>query len=67
MRKAGGKSGILPEFVRHGGPELWDRILKLMKCGRVGKVVRDWQDAESFLFSRKVISNVWTTGAESVS
>ena len=42
MRKAGGKSGILPELVRHGGPELWDRILKLMEqVWKGGKVVSD--------------------------
>lgn len=46
MRKAGGKSGILPELVRHGGPELWDRILKPMKqVWEDGKVVSDWQGA----------------------
>ena len=30
-RKAGGKSGILPELILCGGPELWSRILKLIQ------------------------------------
>ena len=46
MRKAGGKSGVLPELIPHGGVDLWDRILEVMqKVWEEGKVVRDWQDA----------------------
>ena len=46
MRKAGGKSGVLPELILHGGVDLWDRMLEVMqKVWEEGKVVRDWQDA----------------------
>ena len=46
MQKAGGKSGILPELVIHGGPELWSRILKLMEqVWKDGEVVSAWRDA----------------------
>ena len=46
MRKAGGKSGILPELMIHGGPELWGRILKLMEqVWEDGEVVSAWRDA----------------------
>ena len=45
-RKAGGKSGILPELILSGGPELWDRVLTMIKqVWEDGMVVRDWQDA----------------------
>ena len=45
-RKAGGKSGILSELITYGGPELWDRILKLMEqMWMNGQVVADWKDA----------------------
>ena len=45
-RKAGGKSGILPELILCGGPELWSRILKLMQqVWKEGRVVGEWQDA----------------------
>ena len=45
-RKAGGKSCILSELITYGGPELWDRILKLMEqVWKDGQVVRDWKDA----------------------
>ena len=45
-RKSGGKSGILPELILYGGPELWDRMVRLMKqVWEDGSVVRDWQDA----------------------
>ena len=45
-RKAGGKSGILPELILRGGAELWSRILKLMQqVWEEGRVVREWQDA----------------------
>ena len=56
MQKACGKSGILPELVIHGGPELWGRNLKLME--------QVWEDSEValmlgvmqllFLFRRRV-------------
>ena len=46
IRKAGGKSGVLPELILHGGVDLWDRMLEVMrKVWEEGKVVRDWQDA----------------------
>ena len=46
MRKAGRKSGVLPELIFHGGVDLWDRMLEVMqKVWEEGKVVRDWQDA----------------------
>ena len=46
IKKAGGKSGILPELVIHGGPELWGRILKLMEqVWKEGEVVSAWCDA----------------------
>ena len=31
MQKAGGKSGLLPELLIRGGPELWGMSLKLME------------------------------------
>ena len=44
--KSGGKSGVLPELILHGGVDLWDRMLEVMqKVWEEGKVVRDWQDA----------------------
>ena len=54
MRKAGGKSGILPELVIHGGPELWGRILKLMEqVWEDGEVVSAWRDAVIFPIPKK--------------
>ena len=45
-RKAGGKSGILPELILCGGAELWSRILKLIQqVWEEGRVVGEWQDA----------------------
>ena len=45
-RKAGGKSGVLPELILHGGVDLWDRMLEVMqKVWEEDKLVRDWQDA----------------------
>ena len=45
--KAGGRTGILPELILCGGPELQHRLLKLMKeVWKVGYVVQDWKDAE---------------------
>ena len=45
--KAGGRTGILPELLLHGGAELQDRLLLLMDdVWKRGKVVKDWQDAE---------------------
>ena len=44
--KAGGKSDILPELILSGGPELWDRVLTMIKqVWEDSMVVRDWQDA----------------------
>ena len=46
-RKAGGKTGILPELVLFGGAVLWDRLLELMQAmWREGEVVTDWKNAE---------------------
>ena len=46
MRKAGGKSGVLPELILHGGVDLWDRMLEVIqKVWEEGKVVRNCQDA----------------------
>ena len=46
MRKAGGKSGVLPELTLYGGVDLCDRMLEVMqKVWEEGKVVRDRQDA----------------------
>ena len=43
----GGRTGILPELLLCGGPELHERVLLLMEdIWRRGKVVKDWQDAE---------------------
>ena len=45
--KAGGRTGILPELVLYGGPELQERLLLLMDdIWRGGTVVKDWWDAE---------------------
>ena len=45
--KAGGKTGILPELLLSGGPDLYDRLLLLIAdVWKRGKVVKDWQDAE---------------------
>ena len=45
--KAGGRTGILSELLRHGGAELHDRLLKLVQevCEE-GVVVGDWKDTE---------------------
>ena len=44
--KAGGRTGILPELLLHGGAELQDRLLLLMDdVWKRGKVVKDWQHA----------------------
>ena len=44
--KAGGRTGILPELIVHGGTELWERLLELMqKVWEEQKVVSDWRDA----------------------
>ena len=46
-RKAGGKTGILPELLLCGGPVLRGRLLQLMQdIWRDGEVVADWKDAE---------------------
>jgi hypothetical protein len=53
-RKAGGKSGILSEFIVWVGLELWDRVLKLMgQVWKDGKVVGDWKDAVIVLIPKK--------------
>ena len=47
MRKAGGKTGILPEMVLFGGGVLWDRVLELMQViWSEGEVVDDWKNAD---------------------
>ena len=47
QRKAGGKTGILPELLLCGGPVLQGRLLQLMRdIWRDGEVVTDWKDAE---------------------
>ena len=44
--KTGGRTGILPELLIYGGPELQDRLLQLMiDMWKGGKAVKDWQDA----------------------
>ena len=44
--KVGGRTGILPELLIHGSPELQDRLLLLMgDVWNRGKVVKDWKDA----------------------
>ena len=53
-RKAGGKSGILPELILCGGAKLWSRILKLMQqVWEEGRVVGEWQDAVVVLVPKK--------------
>ena len=45
--KAGGKTGILPELLVHGGAELIDRLLQLIQhVWQEGTVVQDWRHAE---------------------
>ena len=45
-RKAGGKSGIIPELIHCGGCDLEDRILKIMEqMWEDGCVVDDWKNA----------------------
>jgi len=45
--KAGGRTGILPELILCGGPELQHRLLVLMReVWKSGCVVQDWKDAE---------------------
>ena len=45
--RAGGRTGILPELLLHGGAELQDRLLLLMDdVWKRGKVVKDWQHAK---------------------
>ena len=45
-RKAGGKTGILPELLLCGGPVLHDRLLQLMQdVWRDDEVVADWKNA----------------------
>ena len=45
--KAGGRTGILPELILCGGPEIQHRLLVLMKeVWKEGCVVQDWKDAE---------------------
>ena len=45
MRKAGGKSGVLPELILRSGVDMWDKMLEVMQVWEEDKVVRDWQDA----------------------
>ena len=42
--KAGGKMGILPEMLLHGGEELCHRLLQLMRdVWEAGTVIQDWK------------------------
>ena len=53
-RKAGGKTGILPELLLCGGPVLHDRLLQLMQdVWRDGDVVADWKNAVVVPVSKK--------------
>ena len=48
-RKAGGRTGILPELLLCGGSALRSRLLQLMQdIWRDGEVLVDWKDAEVF-------------------
>ena len=52
--KAGGKTGILPELLVHGGAELIDRLLQLIQhVWQEGTVVEDWRAAEIVPISKK--------------
>ena len=45
--KAGGRTGILPELILCGGPELQYGLLVLMReMWKMRCVVQDWKDAE---------------------
>ena len=45
--KAEGRTGILPELILCGGPQLHHQLLMLMQeVWKVGYVVQDWKDAE---------------------
>ena len=47
MGKAGGKTGILPELLRAGGIELFERMHKVMvRVWEEGEAVSDWKDSE---------------------
>ena len=53
-RKAGGRTGILPELLLCGGSVLRSRLLQLMQdIWRDGEVVADWKDAEVVLVPKK--------------
>lgn len=53
-RKAGGKSGILPELILHGGATLWEHLLLLMQeIWKEGTVVASWRDALVVLIPKK--------------
>ena len=55
MRKAGGKSGVLPELILHGGVDLWDRMLEVMqKVWEEGIVVETGRTQWFFQSQRKV-------------
>lgn len=52
--KAGGKTGILPELLVHGGADLHDRLLQLIQDEwQEGTVVEDWRDAEVVSIPKK--------------
>jgi len=52
--KTRGRTGVLPELVLYGGPELQERLLLLVgDIWRGGTVVRDWRDAEVVPTPRK--------------
>ena len=62
--KASGKTDILPEFIKYGGAELWDRILDLVNVvWEEEAVVRDWKDATIIPIPKKanlqVCDNWW--------
>jgi hypothetical protein len=45
--KAGGKTGIISEFLIYGDTELLDRLLLIMKdLWRERTIVNDWKNAE---------------------
>ena len=45
--KAAGRTGVLPELILCGGPELQCKLLVLMReVWKMGCVVQDWKDAE---------------------
>ena len=67
LGKIGGRTGILLELILCGGPEIWHRLLVLMKeVWKTGCVVQDWKDAEIVPYLRKEILGIVITRGESV-